>query len=150
MCYRSDMEQKILPFDLYERMLSAFSGHMVEYKGVVYPTVEHAYHCQRYIDQAIADEIKNARSAKLAWAVSQKYKAQQVMGFDERKVVIMEDICRAKLAQHEDVKEVLLWSEGMAIIKTYPDPFWGVGLEGEGRNELGKLWMRLREELKKQ
>ncbi len=141
------MEQKTLPFDLYERMLSAFSGHMVEYKSVVYPTAEHAYHCQRYDDPAIVKEIKNAHSAKLAWAVSQKYKAKQLSDFDARKVDIMEDICRAKLAQHEDVKEILLWSEGMAIIKTYPDPFWGVGLDGEGRNELGKLWIRLREEL---
>jgi ribA/ribD-fused uncharacterized protein len=142
------MEQKILPFDLYERMFSAFSGHMVEYKGVVYPTVEHAYHCQRYADPKIVEEIKTARSAKLAWQASQKYKSQQIAGFDEGKVLLMEDICRAKLRQHEDVREVLLWSEGMAIIKTYPDSFWGVGLEGEGRNELGKLWMRLREELK--
>lgn len=143
------MEQKILPFDLYERMLSAFSGHMVEYKGMVYPTAEHAYHCQRYTDPAVLDEIKNARSAKLAWEASQKYKSQQMLGFEEGKVALMEDICRAKLAQHADVKEVLLWSEGMAIIKTYPDPFWGIGLDGEGRNELGKLWMRLRDELKR-
>ena len=142
------MEQKILPFDLYERMLSPFSGHMVEYKGVLYSTAEHAYHCQRYSDSKIVEEIKNARSPKLAWALSQKYKSQQIAGFDERKVEIMEDICREKLAQHEDVREILLWSEGMAIIKTYPDPFWGVGLDGEGRNELGKLWIRLRAELK--
>ena len=144
------MEQKILPFDLYERMLSAFSAHAVEYKGVLYPTVEHAYHCQRYTDPVILEEIRSARSPKLAWAASQKYKAKQVEGFDQRKVEVMKDICRAKLMQHEDVKEVLLWSEGMAIIKTYPDPLWGIGLDGEGRNELGKLWIQLREELQAQ
>lgn len=143
------MEQKILPFDLYERMLSPFSAHAVEYKGVLYPTVEHAYHCQRYCDSQIVEEIKHARSPKLAWALSQKYKSQQVAGFDQCKVQVMEDICRAKLEQHEDVREVLLWSDGMAIIKTYPDSTWGVGLDGQGSNELGKIWIRLREELKK-
>ena len=142
------MEQKILPFDLYERMLSAFSGHMVEYKGVVYPTVEHAYHCQRYSDPKVIEEIKNARSAKLAWQISQKYKAQQIPDFDTRKVEVMEDICRVKVQQHEDVKEVLLESGDAAIIKSYPDSFWGIGLNGEGRNELGKIWIRLREELR--
>lgn len=142
------MEQKILPFDLYERMLSPFSAHAVEYKGVLYPTAEHAYHCQRYSDPKIVEEIKSARSPKLAWALSQQYKVQQVADFDQRKVQIMEDICRAKLVQHEDVREILLWSEGMAIIKTYPDPVWGIGLDGHGTNELGKLWIRLREDLK--
>jgi ribA/ribD-fused uncharacterized protein len=143
------MEQKILPFDLYERMLSAFSGHMVEYQGVLYPTVEHAYHCQRYSDPKIIEEIKHARSAKIAWQISQKYKAQQIPDFDTRKVEVMEDICRAKLEQHEDVREVLRDSGDAAIIKTYPDPFWGIGLNGEGKNELGKIWIRLREEFKK-
>jgi len=141
------MEQKILPFDLYERMLSAFSGHMVEYKGVLYTTAEHAYHCQKYTDPKIVEEIKNARSAKLAWALSQKYRPQIMPGFDDRKIEVMEDVCRAKLSQHEDVKEILLWSEGMSIIKNYPDPFWGIGSDGDGRNEFGKLWIRLREEL---
>ena len=142
------MEQKILPFDLYERMLSPFSGHMVEYKGVLYPTAEHAYHCQRYTDPKIVEEIKTARSAKKAWELSQKYKIQQVGGFNEKRVQVMEDICRAKMQQHEDVKEMLLDSGDASIIKNYPDPFWSIGLNGEGRNELGKLWIRLREELR--
>jgi predicted NAD-dependent protein-ADP-ribosyltransferase YbiA (DUF1768 family) len=47
------------------------------------------------------------------------------------------------------VREVLRDSGDAAIIKTYPDPFWGIGLNGEGKNELGKIWIRLREEFKK-
>jgi ribA/ribD-fused uncharacterized protein len=142
------MEKKILPFDLYERMLSAFSGHMVEYKGVLYTTAEHAYHCQRYTDPKIIEEIKSARSAKLAWAASQKYKSEQIVGFDDQKVAVMEEIFRAKLDQHEDIREILLGSEDAVIIKSYPDPFWGIGQDGVGKNEMGKIWMKLRSELK--
>jgi len=77
------------------------------------------------------------RSAKLAWGISQKYKSEQIADFDNRKVAVMEEIFRAKLEQHEDVKEILLGSEDALIIKSYPDPFWGIGLDGIGRNENG-------------
>ncbi|HEV7449432.1 MAG TPA: NADAR family protein [Candidatus Paceibacterota bacterium] len=142
------MDKKIYPFDLYERYFSAFSAHAVEYKGVVYPTVEHAYHCQRYSDPAVIEEIKTARSARLAWNASQKYKVQQLPDFNERRFAVMEDICRAKALQHDDVREELLASEDSLIIKNYPDPVWGIGQDGVGSNELGKLWMRLRQELR--
>ena len=140
--------QKMYPLHEYAEYLSAFSAHMLEYKGLLYPTVEHAYHCQRYSDSSIIEEIKNARSAHGAWEVSQKYKAQQDPDWDTKKAAVMEELCRAKLAQHLIVKEALIASGDAVIIKDYPDPFWGVGLNGEGRNEMGKLWMKLRAELK--
>ena len=141
------MEKRILAFDLYDKYLSAFSAHAVEYKGVLYPTVEHAYHSQRYTDSKIIEEIKNARSAYLAWELSQKYKSQQIEKFDDQKIRVMEDICRHKLAQHKDVQWLLAESKGQLIIKNYPDPFWGIGMDGVGRNEMGKLWMKLRADI---
>ncbi len=132
---------------------SGYSAHAVEYQGVVYPTVEHAYHCQRYVDPAIVEEIRTARSPFKAWQVSQKYKSEQQANFNERKATVMEDICRAKLQQHEDVQRELLASRDLPIIKhittgTPADGFWDDGVDGAGRNETGKIWMRLREELK--
>jgi len=125
---------------------SCFSGHMVEYKGVLYTTAEHAYHSQRYEDPIIVEEIKGARSAYLAWKISQKYKAQQIEGFDENKLSVMEQIFRAKLDQHEDVKRALVESGDSIILKNHQlDYFWGTGADGTGRNEMGKLWMKLRE-----
>jgi ribA/ribD-fused uncharacterized protein len=137
----------IYPFELFEKYLTPFSGHMLEYKGVLYTTLEHAYHCQRYTDEAILDEIKNARSAYLAWDVSQKYKSQQRQDWDKQKVEVMKELFRAKLAQHADVKNALLASGDALIIKHQTDPFWGDALDGTGRNEMGEIWMQLREEL---
>jgi len=140
-----------VPNDVFVSYFSPWSAHMVEFKGVVYPTGEHAYHCQRYTDAAISEEVRRARSPFLAWEVSQKYKAQQMRDFNETKVQVMEDICRAKLAQHEDVQKMLRESGQLPILKhitTGPvaDGFWDDGADGSGRNELGKIWMRLREE----
>ncbi len=139
--------KKVFPFEAYAQYLSAFSGHSVEYKGILYSTVEHAYHCQRYSDQKILDEIKSARSAYKAWEISQKYKSQQFPDFDDKKVAVMEDICRTKLEQHDDIKRALVESGEDPIVKDYPDAFWGIGPDGIGRNEMGKIWTKLRSEL---
>jgi len=135
------------PFYLFEKFLSPFSGHMLEYKGVLYTTVEHAYHCARYTDPAVIAEIMAARSAYLAWEVSQKYKQTQLADFDARKVAIMEELFRAKLAQHPDVEKILRESGDAELVKRQDDPFWGDGEDGKGRNEMGKVWMKIRSSL---
>jgi ribA/ribD-fused uncharacterized protein len=140
--------KRIFPLHEYEQYLSAFSAHAVTYKGVTYPTVEHAYHCQRYSDPKIKDEIRKALSAFKAWEASQKYKSQQFHDFDSKKEEIMEELCRAKLEQHNDIKEALLVSDDAVIIKDFPDPFWGIGMDGVGQNKMGVMWMKLRSELK--
>ncbi len=134
-------------FDLFEKFLSPFSGHMLEYKGVLYTTVEHAYHCARYTDPAVIAEIMAARSAYLAWEVSQKYKQTQLADFDARKVGIMEELFRAKLAQHRDVEKVLRESGESELVKHQEDRFWGDGLDGQGQNEMGKVWMKIRADI---
>ncbi len=141
------MIKRMYPMHEYTEYLSVLSAHMVEFKGVLYPTCEHAYHCQRYSDLAIIEEIKSARSAYGAWEVSQKYKVQQRAGWDDQKSVVMEEICRAKLAQHPIIKEALLASGDSVIVKDYPDAFWGIGMNGVGKNEMGVIWMKLRSEL---
>jgi N-glycosidase YbiA len=138
--------------EIFERYFGAYSAHAIEIDGVLYPTAEHAYHCQRYTDPTIVEEIRSARSPYLAWAVSQTHKAQQKADFSERKVTVMEQLCRHKLQQHADVRQALLDTKDAAIHKRWftgspADGFWDVGMDGTGANESGKIWMRLREEL---
>lgn len=59
----------------------------------------------------------------------------------------MKEILRAKIAQHDDVRSALRETGTDEIVKEEPlDPYWGTGPDGNGRNELGKLWMELRAE----
>jgi ribA/ribD-fused uncharacterized protein len=146
------LRMKNLPAEVFERYFCAYSAHAIEYKGTLYPTVEHAYHCQRYTDPSVIEEVRNAQSPFKAWQVSQKYKTDQLPHFNEIKVAVMKDLCRAKLLQHEDVRLVLTESGDSKIIKhvtTGPkaDGFWCDGEDGTGRNEAGNIWMELRDEL---
>jgi ribA/ribD-fused uncharacterized protein len=137
---------------IFHTLFSPFSAHQIELDGVLYPTVEHAYHCQRYEDTYIREEIRQARSPMLAWEVSQRNKSRQRRDFNETKVQVMESLCRMKMEQHTDVREALIASGSQRIVKHIVsgpsvDGFWDDGTDGTGRNETGKIWMRLRDEL---
>jgi hypothetical protein len=84
-----------------------------------------------------------------AWREGQRCKERGkiVAGFD--KDALMEKIFRAKLAQHPDIREVLLTTGDRELLKVYDtDYYWGTGADGTGENKMGKLWMKLRQELK--
>lgn len=126
-------------------LLSNFSAHQVEYEGVKYATAEHAYQAAKFADPSICQKIREAKSAFLAREYGQAETGRRA-GFD--KVYTMKEIMRAKLRQHEDVKDALI-STGLDVIeKNHPDDaFWGTGADGTGQNVMGKIWMELREEI---
>ncbi len=56
---------------------------------------------------------------------------------------------RAKLTQHADLRALLLGTgEAPLIEHTANDAYWGDGGDGSGKNRLGALLMRVREELR--
>lgn len=127
--------------------LSPFSAHEVELDGVMYKTVEHAYQALRTVPKA-REPIIDARNPMDAWRAGQVAKQANQIVPDFDKLALMERIFRAKLAQHDDVREVLLATGNRELQKEYDtDYFWGTGVDGTGSNEMGKLWMRLRTEL---
>ena len=59
----------------------------------------------------------------------------------------MEDILRCKLKQNPYVLKKLLETKEYIIIEDSPkDDYWGWGINRDGKNNLGKIWMKLREE----
>jgi len=140
------MENKKIEF--YEGeyyLLSNFSAHQVEYNGEIYPTAEHAYQAEKFNNPQMKKKIKEAPSAYLAREYGQAMEGRRE---NVDKVAVMKEIMRAKLLQHDDVREMLK-STGDAIIeKNHPDDFfWGTGLDGNGQNFMGRIWMELRKEI---
>jgi ribA/ribD-fused uncharacterized protein len=127
--------------------LSPFSAHEIEIDGVVYKTAEHAYQALRVIEEE-RDSVMSARSPMDAWRLGNQFKAEGKLVSDFDKDSLMEKIFRAKLAQHEDIKEALRISGNRELLKVYrEDSYWGTGLDGQGQNKMGNLWMKLRSEL---
>lgn len=125
-----------------------FSAHAIEFRGVLYPTCEHAYQATKCTDLAGRDAIRMARSPLHAKMLANDiYKAAKDPEWGKKKVALVEEILRAKLAQHSEARAALAESGDEEIIEDSPtDYFWGAGADGTGQNKLGKLWMKLRDE----
>lgn len=125
-----------------------FSAHAIEFRGKLYPTSEHAYQAAKCIDSQGQEAIRNARSPIQAKILANEtYKAARDPDWGSKKVAIVEEILRAKLAQHPEAQEALRESGREDIVEDSPiDYFWGVGADGTGQNMLGKLWMKIRDE----
>ena len=143
-----------LPTEIFVTYFSPHSAHAIFVDGVLYPTLEHAYQSMRYDDLDIKEKIKNAKSPFLAWQISQEYKSLQNENFknNDHKVKVMFDLSVLKYNQHEDVKKALIDSGDSTIVKhifNYPpsDGFWDDDVDGSGLNHIGKIWMKIREEI---
>jgi len=125
-----------------------FSAHAIEFRGKLYPTCEHAYQATKCIDPDGQEVIRCARSPLLAKTLANEvYKAVKDPDWGSKKISVVEEILRAKLAQHPEAQEALRESCHEDIVEDSPtDYFWGEGADGSGLNMLGKLWMKIRDE----
>lgn len=132
-------------------MLSNFAAFAVLWRNVLWPTSEHAYQAAKFDDVEIQIEIRLATSPHTAKLIANKYLGRRLPDWDSHRLAIMEEILRAKLDQHEIIQERLLRAAGRVIIEDSPiDPFWGRGRDYNGLNHLGKIWMKLCDELVEQ
>jgi ribA/ribD-fused uncharacterized protein len=132
------------------RWLSNFWPVEIEYNSRVFQSVEHAYMAQKNLSDVWQEFCVNETDPKLVKKMSLEIRLRS--DWEEVKLSIMEDLIRIKFA-NPTLKEQLL-DTGDDLIQegnTWGDTFWGVDLEtGAGKNLLGKIIMKVREELKNQ
>lgn len=141
------------------RFLSNFYPVTIEHQGIKYPSVEHYYVAMkikndqqidgRYITYIDCREMIAKMPAEQAGKVKQFGKIIKVRkDWDDVKLDIMLWGVREKF-KNEDLKQLLLDTDGEELVEGnwWGDKFWGVS-NGEGENHLGKILMRVREELK--
>ncbi|HEX5448212.1 MAG TPA: NADAR family protein [Candidatus Saccharimonadales bacterium] len=130
--------------------LNNWSAHQVKIWGQVFPTLEHAYHYKKFDQQnpEIAKRILETPSPWAAMQIERQHKSKRRTDWQQVKISIMEELCRAKLDQNEDMRERLMATGIKNIYENSPwDEFWGHA-QGKGQNQMGKILMKLREELK--
>lgn len=143
-----DNEKQVFFYENEYYCLSNFSSFAIEENGIVYMTSEHLYHCKKFEDKKIQQEIIESRSAHDALIIAKKYRDVRNPDWDNIKVKIMKDILMIKLNQHRYIRKKLLDTGDREIIEnSWKDDFWGWGENMDGQNVLGKLWMEIREEL---
>jgi N-glycosidase YbiA len=127
---------------------SNFSPHGFELDGLWWPTSEHYFQAQKYIDTPYADQIRTAKSPMIAARLGRSRKQPIRADWSEVKDDVMRRAVLRKFTMNTDIKETLL-STGNAILieATSDDYYWGCGTNGTGLNMLGKILMEVREQL---
>ncbi len=145
-----DNKKQIFFYEQEFYVFSNFSSFKLFWKGYDWMTSEHAYHSEKFIEHPeIIEKLKKMRSAhdamKLAYANKDKYRKD----WDKIKLDIMKQILHAKVEQHPYARKKLLESADKELIEnSWRDSYWGWGLNKDGENYLGKLWMEVRKEVR--
>ena len=128
-----------------------FSSFKVEWNGYLFASVEEAYQAASFMgsDEELVEKIKKSHSADEAQRIAYANRDKRREDWDDVKISIMEELLRLKIEQNPYVKKKLLQTGDYMIVEDSPkDDFWGWGPNRNGQNNLGKLLMKLREELK--
>ena len=128
-----------------------FSSFKVEYDGYLYASCEEAYQALSFkgYNEELYQEVIHSHSADAAQRIAYANRDKQRKDWQEVKLSIMEELLRLKIEQNPYVLKKLLQTEDYLIVEDSPkDSFWGWGPNRDGENNLGKLWMKLREEYK--
>ena len=128
---------------------SNFSRHSVFLKGKRWPTSEHYFQAQKFVGTEHEEEVRKAKKPSEAAAMGRSRKLPLRRDWEGIKDAVMLEAVRAKFAQHDDLKALLLGTGGAELVeRTVNDSYWGDGGDGSGKNRLGQILMVVREELR--
>ncbi len=128
---------------------SNFSPHSIRLKGKIWPTSEHYFQAQKFVGTPDEEEVRAAKSPMIAARMGRSRNRPLRRDWESVKDGIMHDAVLAKFTQHDDLREILdSTGESEIVEHTVNDRYWGDGGDGRGKNMLGKILMRVREELR--
>jgi ribA/ribD-fused uncharacterized protein len=131
------------------RFLSNFHPVNVEYEGVTYPSVEHAYQAAKSLDPEEREIIRSSGSAGLTKRLGRHAMVRD--GWEDVKLEIMAGLVYQKFHENADLTNKLLGTGNMALVEGnwWGDRYWGV-CNGVGHNHLGRILMAVRKSLEEE
>lgn len=143
------MDGNILIIDSFTgdySFLSNFYSCKINYNGFSYLNTEAAFQAQKTLDRDIQKQFTNLNPSQ-AKKLGRKIPLRK--DWEEIKDTVMYEVCKVKFNIPE-LKEKLIATQDAQLVEgnTWNDHYWGV-CNGYGKNQLGKILMKIREELQK-
>lgn len=113
-----------------------------------YPTVEHAYQAAKTLHKEDRVLVMRARTPGFAKRLGRQLTLQP--DWDKIKLQVMEELVRRKFERDDTLQRQLLNTCPKKLVEgnNWHDTFWGVDIRtGEGENHLGKILMKIRDDL---
>jgi hypothetical protein len=113
-----------------------------------YPTVEHWFQSQKFTDPALQEKIRLCGTPTQAKRLGRTRDASFLSNWEEIKEEVMLNGLRAKFHQNIVLQNQLL-KTGSALLEENAswDSYWGIGKSEKGKNRMGYLLMKVRDEL---
>jgi hypothetical protein len=127
------------------RFLSNFYPCTVEYEGITYPSNEHYYVAMKTTDLNLRREVANVSTPG---QVKRFGRAMEIRpDWDSVKLQVMEYGLRQKFSD-PSLAQMLKDTGDAQLVEgnTWGDTYWGI-CKGVGHNYLGKLLMKVREDI---
>ena len=143
--------------------LSNWHEASYELDGIIFPTSEHGLmyvKAQYFEDEKMMKEIPVCGSARKAKSLGRKVKGFDAKLWSKNSADLFFPHLVAKFEQNPDLKKVLLETAPLLLAEASPyDRIWGIGYRKKdainvskkkwGENRLGKLLVRVRDQLMK-
>ncbi|KAG9291257.1 hypothetical protein G9A89_021759 [Geosiphon pyriformis] len=117
----------------------------------LWPTSEHLFQAMKFKDTNpdVSERIRRCRSARDALNMARRHQEFVDPKWQERNVDAMLWVVKQKFCQHPALGQGLLETGDHHLVEhTEMDKFWGDGGDGNGKNNLGKVLMKVRELLR--
>lgn len=140
------IRKPITSFSGAYRFLSNFYPAEILVEFIMYPTVEHAYQAMKTLD---VKERKKVALLEKPGDVKRYGRTLRLReDWDVVKLTVMKNLCTQKFDFYS-LRKKLLDTYPLELIEgnTWGDTFWGQCPLGNGENHLGKILMKVREEL---
>lgn len=139
------MVEPVREFQGEYRFLSNFWPCQIEFQGLVFPSVEHAYVASKTENASKRRMVAALPSAGDAKRYGRSFKLRD--DWEDVKLGLMLDFLRKKF-HTEYLADKLVATAPRILIEgnRWGDTFWGM-CNGVGQNNLGKLLMQVRDEL---
>lgn len=128
---------------------SNFAPYPILLNKKKWPTTEHYFQAQKFLDVDYQEKIRKAKSPMMAAQMGRDRKMKLRRDWESIKVNKMREAVLAKFSQHENLRQILLTTADAKIIEhTENDNYWGDGGNGSGKNMLGQILMQVRDLIK--
>ena len=127
---------------------SNFAAYPIALDGQVWPTAEHYFQAQKFVDTSYREQIRSSATPMEAARLGRDRTRGLRQDWDRIKDEVMYRVVLAKFTQHPDIKTMLLSAGNARLVEhTKSDSYWADGGDGCGKNMLGQILMHVRDEL---
>ena len=131
--------------------LSNFSSHGFSLDGIYWRTVEHYFQAKKFLNLELQHKIRNMDSPMKAAIEGRKQENPLRPDWEMIKDQVMYIAVKAKFTQHIELSNLLISTGNAYIVEhTQNDSYWADGGDGSGKNMLGIILMKVRDELIKE